>query len=165
MAAILPALLCCDIHMVHAQQADTATSDTATFGAWELYCGDDAANSLCRCHIEQDAILVVGIRHLDGTGLTALEVSRDWPMPGSKVTYQVDREPARSWLPDSDSVGDSAAIIEAMLHGRMIEARYLSYDGNPLEFRPEQAARTERASLDGFAAAYAEMTGRLDAYH
>lgn len=157
-------LLCCGILTAHAEQPETATSDVATFGAWELYCSDDAANSLRRCHIEQGEILVVGIRHLDGTELTAVEVSGDPPMLGSKITYQVDAEPALAWLPDGDSEGDSAALIEQMLHGREIEARYLSFDGNPLEFRPDQAGRSASASLDGFAAAHAEMLQRLEAY-
>lgn len=163
-AAILPVLLCCGILTARGEQPDPATSDVATFGAWELYCSDDAANGLRRCHIEQDDMLVVGIREADGTGLVAVEVSGDPPMLGSKITYQVDDEPTLSWLPDGDSEGDSAVLIEQMLHGRRIEARYLSFDGNPLEFRADQAGRTVSASLEGFAAAHAEMLKRLAAY-
>lgn len=158
-------LLFCGILAAQAEEPDTATTDVATFGAWELYCSDDAANGLRRCHIEQGDILVVGIRHLDGTGLTAVEVSGDPPMLGSKITYQVDAGPTLAWLPEGDAEGDSAALIAQMLHGRAIEARYLSFDGNPLEFRADQAGRTASAYLDGFAAAHAEMLQRLAAYH
>lgn len=163
-AAMLAVLFCCGILTAQADEPDSAISEVATFGAWELYCSDDAANSLRRCHIEQDNMLVVGIRHLDGTGLAAVEVSGDPPMAGSEVTYQVDTEPALSWRPDGDSEGESAVLIERMLHGQRIEARYLSFDGNPLEFRADQAGRTASASLAGFAAAHAEMLTRLAAY-
>ncbi len=163
-AAILPFLLGCGILTAHAQEPDPATTDVATFGAWEVYCSDDAANSLRRCHIEQDEMLVVGIRRADGTGLVAVEVSGDPPMLGSKITYQVDDEPALSWPADGDGEGDSAVLVEQMLHGRRVEARYLSFDGNPLEFRADQAGRTASASLEGFAAAHAEMLKRLAAY-
>ena len=162
--ALLAALLCGGGLPGHAEEPDPAVSDVATFGAWELYCSDDAANGLRRCHIEQDDILVVGIRHRDGTGLRAVEVSGDSPMAGSKVTYQVDGEPAMAWLPEGDGEGRSAELIAEMQHGRRIEASYLSFDGNPLEFRPDQAGRSASASLDGFAAALAEMEKRLAAY-
>ena len=102
--------------------------------------------------------------HRDGTGLRAVEVGGDLPMAGSKVTYQVDGEPAMSWLPEGDGEGRSAELIAEMQHGRRIEASYLSFDGNPLEFQPDQAGRSASASLDGFAAALAEMEKRLAAY-
>jgi invasion protein IalB len=164
--ALLAVLAWCSITVAKAEQPspDDASGLSTFFGAWELYCSDDAAAGLRRCHIEQDDILVVGIRHTDGTGLAAVKVTGDPPMPGSEVTYQVDAGPAASWPLDGDREGGSAAIIAAMLHGQQIEARYLSFDGNPLEFRPDQAGRTARASLEGFAAAYAEMQRRLDAY-
>jgi hypothetical protein len=150
--------------IAHAEEAEATISGSATFGAWELYCGDDAANSLRRCHIAQGDILVVGIRGLDGTEVAAVQVSGDPPMLGKSVTYQVDAEPALSWLPDGDNEGESAVIIQQMLHGQQIEARYLSFEGDPLEFKLDQAGRTAHATLAGFAAAHAEMQKRLAAY-
>ena len=149
-----------------AEPSDSADASGVStfFDGWELYCSDDAAGGLRRCHIEQDQILVVGIRHADGTRLAAVEVTGDPPMLGSKVTYRVDDGPARSWPLDGDREGDSAVIIEQMLHGQQVVASYLSFDGNPFEFRPEQAGRTARANVEGFAAAFAEMQRRLDAY-
>ncbi len=163
-AMILSVILCFAGSIAHAEEAEATTSDSATFGAWELYCGDDAANSLRRCHIAQGDILVVGIRSLNGTEVAAVEVSGDPPMLGKPVTYQVDAEPALSWLPDGDNEGESATIIEQMLHGQQIEARYLSFEGNPLDFNPDQAGRTAHATLAGFAQAHAEMLKRLAAY-
>ena len=56
-------------------------------------------------------------------------------MLGKSVTYQVDAEPTLSWLPNGDNEGESAMIIQQMLHGQRIEARYLSFEGDPLEIK------------------------------
>lgn len=163
-AAVL--LLTCLVDAAAAQQPDSATIDdgVARYGAWELYCSDDAAAGLRRCHVEQDDILVVGIEHMDGTRLEAVEVTGDPPMAGSKVTYQVDAGPTLAWPLDGDAPGDSAVLLERMLHGRQLVAHYLSFEGNPFEFRPDDAKRTARADLDGFAAAFAEMRRQLDGF-
>lgn len=161
---MLAALLCGGGILGHAEDPDPAVAEVATFGAWELYCSDDAASGLRRCHIEQDDILVVGIRYRDGTEHKAVEVSGDPPMAGSKVTYQVDGEPALSWPLEGDDEGRSAELLAEMQRGRRLEASYLSFDGNPFEFRADQAGRSASASLDGFSAALAEMDKRLDAY-
>ena len=105
---------------------------------------------------------MVGIRRSDGTTLVDVEVTGDPPYPGGAVTYRVDDNPALARAPEE--AGSGTTLVEQMLQGQQIEARYVAFEVKPDKFRPDRVGRKAQAGLTGFAAAHAEMLRRLEAY-
>ena len=144
--------------------AAAAAPDVQGLGAWEVYCSDDAALGQRRCHVEQDAILVAGVRRLDGTTLLDVETTGAPPHPGATLTYQVDGNPALARSREEEVTDTGVAIVEQMLRGRWLSVRYVAFEFSPGKLRPERVGQEAGADLAGFADAHAEMLRRLDAF-